>query len=118
MNAIFLLTPSKRPLDLVAHRLGEGGLSVEEVSSGRLRVGDGDDHVFVFLEQDAREVPEGFRNLLGTVASKAAVVIEYSSLPLLRRVLDDIADDAGLSVDNDHGTLLSGPLFLHRLGWH
>lgn len=46
------------------------------------------------------------------------VFVSFSDVRLARRVLEAIADDPALVVDDDDGRLLPGPEFVHMLREH
>ncbi|MFO0588691.1 MAG: hypothetical protein U0441_14170 [Polyangiaceae bacterium] len=66
---------------------------------------------YVSQELEPEEL-ERFKTMFG---NPVFYTVDFSDIHLCRRVLFALADDPALWVDNDHGTLLSGPDFLDLL---
>jgi len=118
MNAVFLLVPGLASLEPVASAIRSEGLRAIVAPGARLRIADEDDHVWAFLETDPHEAPSEFATELGPNGSAphGVLVIEYSSMALLHSVLKALAARDDVTVNNDHGTTLSGREFLAKMG--
>ncbi len=120
MNAVFISVPPVRGvLRDVAALLTEVGYEVQHnpktpFGGPRLVVSAEDDHVFIFNQSDPDEVAEIMSEPLRQ-KRVAVLVIEYYLLPLVKRIIEALADDAETTVDNDHGVSLRGDEFVRRL---
>jgi hypothetical protein len=118
MNAVFIAVPRERgDLSQLRNTLERAGFRVDPAGVEHhpsLFVERDDSHVYVFLEEDAHEVPEAMAKLVSQKAS-AVIVVEYSSIPPVKSVIELLANDPNCVVDNDHWTSLPGPQFIQRL---
>ena len=118
MNAVFIALPTERAkLDTVGHRLAEAGNTVDNIVESpigpRLFVEKGDNHVFVFSEDHPSEMPADLSQLLRD--GKRVLVIEDSHLPLLKSIIELLANDDSATVENDVDGMLSGMRFVERI---
>jgi hypothetical protein len=80
-------------------------------------VEDGPARVYVSRNDFAKDElePEELTRVMSAVENPCFYSIDFSDIRLCRRVLEAIADDPRLLVDNDHGVVLSGTEFVHLL---
>jgi len=114
MESVIIAAPSaydaewKVQLELGPVKTGAGGVLV---------VDDGKSRVYV-VRNDAvcdEFEPERLARFTSTIPSPIFYSIDFSDIVLCRRVLEAIADDPKLLVDNEHGVLLPGPEFVRVL---
>lgn len=118
MNTVFVAIPGRSGLPEVIEKCRASGLSAEPAGSDRWRIGSPSEHVWLFEEEQAGEVPVSLRGALSPPPEqrdRSVLVFEYSSLPLTKRLIELLAQDQRTVVDNDHGTSLSGPEFIRKL---
>jgi hypothetical protein len=117
MNAVFVFVPNLTTLDSVVPTLHGADLRVDNSGEDRIRAYDGNDHLWLFREENLGEVPAALRNhvMAFDKTSAGVLVIEFYSLPLLHRVLRAISEFPGAVVDNDHGTIAPVEEFLKRM---
>jgi hypothetical protein len=55
-------------------------------------------------------------------AEGTTILLDYSDMEFVKKIIEVIADDPGVLVDNDFGTVISGDLFVARMknenGWN
>ncbi len=88
-----------------------------------LVVTNGSSRVYLVRNEGVRDEyePEELAAVTASIASPVFYSIDFSDIDLCKRVLEAIADDPMLLVDNDHGMVLPGPEFVRALrtrpGW-
>lgn len=87
---------------------GAGGVLVIDDGKSRVYVGRNDDLRDEF-ESDQLEL------IMSTIPEPTFYSVDFVDIALCRRVLEAIADDPELLVDNDHGVLLTGSEFVRVL---
>jgi hypothetical protein len=94
---------SKRPLSL---EVIEGTLSkdwaVESSAGGTLVVHANQSRAYLYLDDGSQE------------AAAYRMLIDYSDVELAKKIVEKIASDPSLTVDNDFGTILPGDQFVSR----
>lgn len=114
MESVTIAAPFEYELELNA-RLQEIGPA--KAVAGGLVIEDGNSRVYVCRNDAVRDElePEQLDRILSTIPRPVFYTVDFSDLALCRRVLEAIADDPGLLVDNDHGVLLDGATFIGLL---
>ena len=86
-------------------------------AAGALVVDDGSSRVYVIRNDAVYDdlEPERLRLFTTAISNPIFYSIEFSDIAMCRKVLEVIADDPKLLVDNDHGVLLPGPEFVRVL---
>lgn len=115
MNSVIVVTPFAYDAELasrlerIEHEVGE--------AVGGLVVTDG--HTRVYLRRDdwIRDSlePAQLAAFTASIPDPVFYAFDYSDIRLCRRVLEVVADDPRIFVDNDHGVVLPGPAFIELL---
>lgn len=86
-------------------------------AAGALVVDDGSSRVYVARNDAVHDEfePERLALVTSTIPHPIFYSIDFSDIALCRKVLEVIADDPKLLVDNDHGVLLPGSEFVRVL---
>jgi hypothetical protein len=96
---------------------------VEMAAGDGFVLDDKTSRVYVIRNNAAPEElePERLERITAVMENPFFYSVEFSDIAFCRRVLEVIADDPGLIVDNDHGVILSGSEFVRLLrsqqGW-
>lgn len=115
MESVIIAAPFAYDMELRA-RLEQVG-PVTMSAGGALVLDDGSSRVYVARDdavQDELE-PERLELVTSTIPRPIFYTIDFSDIILCRKVLEVIADDPKILVDNDHGVLLPGPEFVRVL---
>jgi hypothetical protein len=115
MESVMIATPREYGGELVSHLQTIG--AVERTADGGFAVDDGKSRVYVTRNTAAPEElePERLEHIRSVIATPLFYSVDFSDIALCRRVLELIADDPTVVVDNDHGLMLSGADFVRLL---
>ncbi len=115
MESVIIAAPFAYDAELKA-RLERIG-SVTTAAEGVLVLDGGSSRVYVSRNHAVYDEFEPERRALitSTIPDPIFYSIDFSDIALCRTVLEVIADDPKLLVDNDHGVLLSGSEFVRVL---
>lgn len=115
MESVIIVAPCEYEYELKARleRLGP----VMTGAEGVLIVGDGRTHVYVSRGHHVRDElePEELQHITSVMANPVFYTVDFHDMALCRKVLEAIADDSQLLVDDDHGLVLPGPEFVRHL---
>jgi hypothetical protein len=91
--------------------------TVQDAAEGGLVFDDGTSRVYVTRNDFARDElePEELERLQSMIATPVFYAVDFSDIRLVRKVMEAIADDPDLVVDNDHGVLMPGSEFVELL---
>jgi hypothetical protein len=121
MEAVTIVASCGYELNLRA-RLEKIG-SVKEGAGKSLVVDDGESRIFITQNELAIQElePAELEDISARIAEPIFYTVDFSNIDLCRRVLEAIADDPNVLVDNDHGVVLSGADFVALIrsqpGW-
>jgi hypothetical protein len=115
MESVMIVVPAGYEAE-VKTRLGDVG-PVQVGAGGVLVIDDGRSRVYVARNEHALEElePSELAQFRDAVPDPIVLSVEFSDIALCRRVLEAIADDPAVMVDNDHGVVLPGPEFVRVL---
>jgi len=115
MESVLIVTPFAydAEFELRLEQLGP----VTTGAEGVLFVEDGRSRVYLFRNDWARDElePDQLERVRSIFAAPVFYSVDFSDIALCRNVLEAIANDPELLVDNDHGVVLIGPEFLRLL---
>jgi hypothetical protein len=101
MDTIAIMSNKPFSLDTLKETLSKRW-PVETSVYGAVVVGDSSSRVYIYEDDESKDV------------NVFTLWVDYTSVELVKAVLEDIADDPELIVDNDFGTVLSGSEFVAR----
>lgn len=114
MGSVIIAAPFEYDLEFKA-RLQEIGPA--KAAGGGIVIEHGNSRVYVYRNDAVRDEfePEELSRITSTMPRPVFYSVDFSDLALCRRVLEAIADDPRLLVDNDHGVLLDGSALIGLL---
>jgi len=115
MESVLIVTPFAYDAEFKL-RLEQLG-PVTTGAEGVLFVEDGRSRVYLCRNDWARDElePDQLERVRSTFAAPIFYSVDFSDIALCRNVLEAIANDPELLIDNDHGVVLIGPEFLRLL---
>jgi hypothetical protein len=115
MESVMIVAPRQYDAEIKSRLEAIG--PVEVGAEGALVIDNGKSRVFVTRNKAAPDElePERLERITSIVESPFFYSVDFSDIGLCRTVLEVIADDPDLVVDNDHGVMLTGPEFLRVL---
>jgi len=115
MNTVIIAATSEYEAQLRA-RLEQVG-PVVTGADGVLVLDDGTSRLYVVRNEAVRDDfdPEHLGRIVSLLPDPIFYSVDFSDIALCRRVLEVIANDPKLVVDNDHGVILPGSDFVQLL---
>jgi hypothetical protein len=121
MNSVIIVAPFEYD-EQIGARLEQVG-PVITGANGVLVLYDGTSRVYVCRNDAIRDdfEPEELARIMSLLPHPVFYTVDYSDIAFCKRVLEAIANDPQLIVDNDHGVILPGHefvrLFRSRRDW-
>jgi len=118
MDSIVIVAPCPYEAELAARLERIGPVIVQ--ADGIFVVDDGNSRVYISRGHHVSSelAPEELQYFTSLMADPIFYLVDFSDMAFCRKVVEVIADDSRLLVDDDHGLVLPGPEFVRHLRAH